>query len=170
MISVGSFGMGPESILPKRGIFVSKRKNWVAYCVLTVLAVILYIVFAKESIRLEHYLAAGRGHLYYVFYAVILGFPLLWSMLMVIRSGCYTKAVTTKSGLIPEIAVFLLVILLIIGMFTIGLRQYYHYLKDFYEGRALLYPSLLAGFALGDVILGIRKLRNNDTEQGRGSL
>ena len=70
---------------------------------------------------------------------------------------------------IPFMAI-LLVILLIIGMFTIGLRQYYHYLKDFYEGRTLPYPSLLAGFALGDVILGIRKLRNNDTEQGRGSL
>lgn len=140
---------------------MSKRKYWIAYCILTVLAVILYIVFAKESIRLEHYLAAGKGYLYYVFYAVILGFPLLWSLLMVIRSGCYGKAVTTKAGLIPEIAVFLLVILLIIG-----LRQYYYYLKDFYEGRTLLYPSLLAGFALGDVILGIRKLQNNDTEQG----
>ena len=145
---------------------MSKRKNWVAYCVLTVLAVILYIVFAKESIRLEHYLAAGRG-------ASVLRFLCGHSRIPASVEHAHGDPfrLLWKSGhdevrAHSEIAVFLLVILLIIGMFTIGLRQYFYYLKDFYEGRTLLYPSILAGFALGDVILGIRKLRNNDTEQG----
>ena len=99
MISAGSFGMGPEAILPKRGIFMSKRKNWVAYCVLTVLAAVLLAFMPRYSTYLQAY---GGRHYNYMPYIVVIPSNAtahfrFWSLAKPTWGGVQTKTAVNGS-------------------------------------------------------------------------
>lgn len=141
-----------------------KRKYWIAYTILTLTAIILWIIFARNMMDFRNRILVmynDRLH-YYLFYGIITGFPLLWALLVALRSRCYLKALETKAGLLPEAFLVLLAIFMIVWMHT-GMLRNPGFWKYYYERDTIIYPDLLAGAALGDIILGIRKLRKNKT-------
>ena len=86
---------------------MSKRKKWGAYCILTVLAVALFLLGTFLAEKLTAF--GGRHYDYFLFFIIILiCLPLLWGLLLSVRSRCYRRVIGKASDLIPEILMILL--------------------------------------------------------------
>ena len=85
---------------------MSKRKNWIAYCVLTVLIIALFPLFITLSSHLQ-VLGAKRYNYTPFIIVTLICFPILWGLLLSVRSRCYRKVIGRAADLIPEILLIL---------------------------------------------------------------
>ena len=137
---------------------MKRRNNMIAYYVLTLIIAGAILVYSKEIVRLAHQAAAHYN--YRVYAAVIQCAPLLFILLMTIRSKFYLSFLEKKSDLIPEIIVFVLIVILIVwtsltgGVILWG-KEYLFFIR---KGMSAV-PGIIAGIALADWVLGIQKLR-----------
>ena len=129
---------------------MKRRNNMIAYYVLTLIIV--------GIVHLAH--QAARHYNYRVYAAVILCVPYLLILLMTIRSKFYLSFLEKKSDLIPEIIVFVLMVILIVwttltgGVIPLG-KEYF----SFFMNGMTAVPGIITGIALADCVLGIQKLR-----------
>lgn len=137
---------------------MKRRNNMIAYYVLTLIIVGAILIYSKEIVRLAH--QAASHYNYRVYWAVILCVPYLLILLMTIRSKFYLSFLEKKSDLIPEIIVFVLLVILIVwttltgGVIPLG-KEYFSFLTN---GMTAV-PGIITGIALADCVLGIQKLR-----------
>ena len=137
---------------------MKRRNNMIAYYVLTLIIAGAILVYSKEIVRLAHQAAAHYN--YRVYAAVIQCAPLLFILLMTIRSKLYLSFLEKKSDLIPEIIVFVLMVILIVwtsltgGVILWG-KEYLFFIR---KGMSAV-PGIITGIALADCVLGIQKLR-----------
>ena len=137
---------------------MKRRNNMIAYYVLTLIIAGAILVYSKEIVRLAHQAAAHYN--YRVYAAVIQCAPLLFILLMTIRSKFYLSFLEKKSDLIPEIIVLVLMVILIVwptltgGVIPLG-KEYFSFLAN---GMTAV-PGIITGIALADCVLGIQKLR-----------
>ena len=86
--------------------------------------------------------------------------PYAPALLMTIRSKFYLSFLEKKSDLIPEIIVFVIMVILIVwttltgGVILLG-KEYFSF---FMTGMTAV-PGIITGIALADCVLGIQKLR-----------
>ena len=122
---------------------MKRRNNMIAYYVLTLIIAGAILVYSKEIVRLAHQAA-----------------PLLFILLMTIRSKFYLSFLEKKSDLIPEIIVFVLMVILIVwptltgGVIPLGKECF-----SFLANGMTAVPGIITGIALADCVLGIQKLR-----------
>lgn len=137
---------------------MKRRNNMIAYYVLTLIIVGAILIYSKEIVRLAH--QAASHYNYRVYWAVILCVPYLLILLMTIRSKFYLSFLEKKSDLIPEIIVFVLMVILIVwttltgGVIPLG-KEYF----SFFMNGMTAVPGIITGIALADCVLGIQKLR-----------
>ena len=140
---------------------MSKRKNWIAYCALTVLAVALFAL----CIWLSNYLQVlgARRYNYTPFMIVtVICFPVLWGLLLAVRSRCYRKVIDKAASLIPEILLILLgmtaaLCIALQGSLSVSLMiPILPYMA--------IFPAMFVGIALTDIAAGIGQIRKKKTE------
>ena len=140
---------------------MSKRKNWIAYCVLTVLIIVLFPIFIKLS---DYLLMTGQRRYQVTPYIIttLIGFPVLWGLLLSVRSRCYRKVIGRAADLIPEILMILL------GLFTtywiIFHGMLLPFLYNYVQQYMAIFPAMFIGVALTDIIAGIHQIRKKKTE------
>ena len=140
---------------------MSKRKNWIAYCVLTVLIIVLFPIFIKLS---DYLLMTGQRRYQVTPYIIttLIGFPVLWGLLLSVRSRCYRRVIGKASDLIPEILMILL------GLFTtywiIFHGMLLPFLYNYVQQYMAIFPAMFAGIALTDIAAGIGQIRKKKTE------
>ena len=140
---------------------MSKRKNWGAYCALTVLIIVLFPIFIKLS---DHLLMTGQRRYQVTPYIIttLIGFPVLWGLLLSVRSRCYRKVIGRAADLIPEILMILL------GLFTtywiIFHGMLLPFLYNYVQQYMAIFPAMFAGIALTDIAAGIGQIRKKKTE------
>ena len=140
---------------------MSKRKNWGAYCALTVLIIVLFPIFIKLS---DHLLMTGQRRYQVTPYIIttLIGFPVLWGLLLSVRSRCYRRVIGKASDLIPEILMILL------GLFTtywiIFHGMLLPFLYNYVQQYMAIFPAMFAGIALTDIAAGIGQIRKKKTE------
>ena len=140
---------------------MSKRKNWGAYCALTVLIIVLFPIFIKLS---DHLLMTGQRRYQVTPYIIttLIGFPVLWGLLLSVRSRCYRKVIGRAADLIPEILMILL------GLFTTYWITFHGmllpFLYNYVQQYMAIFPAMFAGIALTDIAAGIGQIRKKKTE------
>ena len=140
---------------------MSKRKYWVAYCVLTVLAAVLLAFMARFSTYLQTY--GGRHYNYMPFIVVtLLVFPFLWGLLLSFRSRCFRKAVSKATHLIPEILMILLALACTLRIAFQGMI--FMPMKTYIQAFIGIFPAVFIGTALTDVLTGICSTGKEETE------
>lgn len=140
---------------------MSKRKNWIAYCVLTVLIIALFMLGTFLTEKLTAF--GGRHYDYSLFFIIIMiCLPLLWGLLLSVRSRCYRKVIVKASDLIPEI------LLILLGLFTtywiIFHGMLLPFLYNYVQQYMAIFPAMFIGVALTDIIAGIHQIRKKKTE------
>ena len=140
---------------------MSKRKNWGANCILTVLAVALFLLGTFLAEKLTAF--GGRHYDYFWFFIIILiCLPLLWGLLLSVRSRCYRKVIGKASDLIPEILMILL------GLFTTYWITFHGmllpFLYNYVQQYMAIFPAMFIGVALTDIAAGIGQIRKKKTE------
>ena len=140
---------------------MSKRKYWIAYCVLTVLAAVLLAFMPRYSTYLQAY---GGRHYNYMPYIVVtmIVFPVLWGLLLSFRSRCFRKAVTKAAHLIPEVLMILLALDCTLRIAFQGMI--FMPMKTYIQPFIGIFPAVFAGTALADILAGIRSTGKEEKE------
>ena len=140
---------------------MSKRNNWIAYWILTVLIIVLFPIFIKLS---DYLLMTGQIRYQVTPYIIttLIGFPVLWGLLLSVRSRCYRKVIGRAADLIPEILLILLGMAAAVGIAFPGMlfMPPQHLIQQFMA----IFPAMFAGIALTDILAGIRQIRKKKTE------
>lgn len=140
---------------------MSKRKNWGAYCALTVLIIVLFPIFIKLS---DHLLMTGQRRYQVTPYIIttLIGFPVLWGLLLSVRSRCYRKVIGRAADLIPEILLILLGLAAAVGIAFPGML--FMPPQRLIQQFMAIFPAMFAGIALTDIAAGIGQIRKKKTE------
>ena len=140
---------------------MSKRKNWIAYCALTVLIIVLFPIFIKLS---DHLLMTGQRRYQVTPYIIttLIGFPVLWGLLLSVRSRCYRKVIGRAADLIPEILLILLGLAAAVGIAFPGML--FMPPQRLIQQFMAIFPAMFAGIALTDIAAGIGQIRKKKTE------
>lgn len=135
---------------------MSKRKNWGAYCALTVLIIVLFPIFIKLS---DHLLMTGQRRYQVTPYIIttLIGFPVLWGLLLSVRSRCYRKVIGRAADLIPEILLILLGLAAAVGIAFPGML--FMPPQRLIQQFMAIFPAMFAGIALTDIAAGIGQIR-----------
>ena len=140
---------------------MSKRKNWIAYCVLTVLAVALFLLGTFLTEKLMAF--GGRHYDYSLFFIIIMiCLPLLWGLLLSVRSRCYRKVIGRAADLIPEILLILPGLATAVGIAFPGML--FMPPQRLIQQFMAIFPAMFAGIALTDIAAGIGQIRKKKTE------
>ena len=135
---------------------MSKRKNWGAYCALTVLIIVLFPIFIKLS---DYLLMTGQIRYQVTPYIIttLIGFPVLWGLLLSVRSRCYRKVIGRAADLIPEILLILLGLAAAVGIAFPGML--FMPPQRLIQQFMAIFPAMFAGIALTDIAAGIGQIR-----------
>ena len=140
---------------------MSIRKNWFAYCILTVLAVALFLLGTFLAEKLTVF--GGRHYDYSLFFIIIMiCLPLLWGLLLSVRSRCYRRVIGKAADLIPEILMILLVLFTTYWIIFHGMLL--PFLYNYVQQYMAIFPAIFAGIALTDIAAGIGQIRKKKTE------
>ena len=140
---------------------MSKRNNWIAYCALTVLIIVLFPIFIKLS---DYLLMTGQRRYQVTPYIIttLIGFPVLWGLLLSVRSRCYRKVIGRAADLIPEILLILLGLAAAVGIAFPGML--FMPPQRLIQQFMAIFPAMFAGIALTDIAAGIGQIRKKKTE------
>ena len=134
---------------------MEKRKYKIWYWILTVIAILVFLVYAKVSHDLR-----SQGIIHYNFTPYItvskIIMSILWAALLVTRSRCYLRTVSKKSDLIPEIVFAVLGVAYIVW---IAMGAPAPSAEILYVALDESWLSIFFGIALADVILSIFQLK-----------
>ena len=135
---------------------MSKRKNWGAYCALTVLIIVLFPIFIKLS---DYLLMTGQRRYQVTPYIIttLIGFPVLWGLLLSVRSRCYRKVIGRAADLIPEILLILLGLAAAVGIAFPGML--FMPPQRLIQQFMAIFPAMFVGIALTDIAAGIGQIR-----------
>ena len=140
---------------------MSKRNNWIAYCALTVLIIVLFPIFIKLS---DYLLMTGQRRYQVTPYIIttLIGFPVLWGLLLSFRSRCYRKVIGRAADLIPEILLILPGLATAVGIAFPGML--FMPPQRLIQQFMAIFPAMFAGIALTDIAAGIGQIRKKKTE------
>ena len=140
---------------------MSKRNNWIAYCALTVLIIVLFPIFIKLS---DYLLMTGQRRYQVTPYIIttLIGFPVLWGLLLSVRSRCYRKVIGRAADLIPEILLILPGLATAVGIAFPGML--FMPPQRLIQQFMAIFPAMFAGIALTDIAAGIGQIRKKETE------
>ena len=86
---------------------MNKNKRRISYYILTVVLLLLFAVYINLSSRWGKLAGTSYGPTNFILLTAVI-FPVLWAILIALRSFCYRNSFSSGSGLIPEIVFFLL--------------------------------------------------------------
>ena len=140
---------------------MSKRNNWIAYCAPTVLIIVLFPIFIKLS---DYLLMTGQRRYQVTPYIIttLIGFPVLWGLLLSVRSRCYRKVIGRAADLIPEILLILPGLATAVGIAFPGML--FMPPQRLIQQFMAIFPAMFAGIALTDIAAGIGQIRKKKTE------
>lgn len=141
---------------------MEKRKYRIWYWILTVTAIVVFLVYAMVSSKLLQHAAIRYNFTPYLVISKIV-MPTLWAAILVVRSRCYLRTVSKKSDLIPEIAFFVLGLAIILWL-CMGAPTSSQWIYSIIED-AIVFPNLFTGLVLADCVMGIIQLKKKAPEE-----